>query len=316
MTVENILKTNGIQFITQGKNVKPGNVNIHCPWCGSNDPSYHLGINLINGYYGCWRDPRHRGKQLHFVLSRVLGISFGEAARLTGQTNQTPDGFANIQSRLTEQNITPTKHPLTLPDNFLPIIKKGCRLRFWKYLQRRSYTNQEITIMLRRYQLKCCLTRDFKYRIIIPIFFKHQLVGWTGRSILNTNLRYLSHPSGQGFKDYLFDYNRLLKGGRLLIITEGPFDAINVKIRSGLKLQTTCLFGKIASQNQIALLLKLEPLFNRFVILLDSDALSAALHLKSQLAGCKTSIISLPKHVKDPGDLNTQELEDLVYQLK
>ena len=40
-----------VEYIDSGKNHKAGNINIRCPYCGEEDPSYHLGISYISDFF-------------------------------------------------------------------------------------------------------------------------------------------------------------------------------------------------------------------------------------------------------------------------
>jgi len=82
--VVRILSSNGVHFVTEGKNTKRGNVNVKCPFCGNDDPSEHMGIELSTAKWGCWRNNSHRGKNFAFLLKELLGISFKDAARIVG----------------------------------------------------------------------------------------------------------------------------------------------------------------------------------------------------------------------------------------
>jgi len=50
-----------VQYVAEGdkgRHVRRGWVQVHCPFCrGSQD--YHLGYNIDQGYYCCWRCKFH-----------------------------------------------------------------------------------------------------------------------------------------------------------------------------------------------------------------------------------------------------------------
>jgi len=68
-----------IPYVTSGKNVSIGNFNIQCPFCGHADPSEHMGIEVATGYWGCWRESKHRGKSPQRLIMRLLHIGFDQA---------------------------------------------------------------------------------------------------------------------------------------------------------------------------------------------------------------------------------------------
>ena len=84
-SVTQMLTRYNIEFVESGPNVAKGNVNVQCPWCGVEDHSYHLGINLAKGMWGCWRNKQHRGRALYKLLSKLTGLSYQEARRVTGE---------------------------------------------------------------------------------------------------------------------------------------------------------------------------------------------------------------------------------------
>ena len=53
MRIENYLDDLGVDYISEGKNVSSGWIEINCPFCGQ-DPSKHLGINLETGLFHSW----------------------------------------------------------------------------------------------------------------------------------------------------------------------------------------------------------------------------------------------------------------------
>lgn len=64
----------------------------------------------------------------------------------------------------------------------------------------------------------------YKDRVIIPFWQKDQVVGWTGRKIVNGNPKYLTH-SQQG---YVFNINSQTPDREFCIVVEGQFDAIAI----------------------------------------------------------------------------------------
>ena len=75
LDVLTFLDHNRIPYRTNGPNCAKGHVVIKCPFCGDEDPSEHLGIQLSTGYWGCWRNSSHRGRRPHRLIMRLLGCN-------------------------------------------------------------------------------------------------------------------------------------------------------------------------------------------------------------------------------------------------
>ena len=52
-------------------------IGIRCPWCGSQDSGFHLGLSLQFSGYHCLRSEAHRGRSLPYLL-RALGVDRAE----------------------------------------------------------------------------------------------------------------------------------------------------------------------------------------------------------------------------------------------
>ena len=62
----------GLDYKTEGhKHCRPGWVNVECPFCVGN-PGYHLGFEVNNEYFYCWRCGAH---PLILTLSKLLNLS-------------------------------------------------------------------------------------------------------------------------------------------------------------------------------------------------------------------------------------------------
>jgi len=314
-----VFKTNNIEYITDGPNVKKNNVNIKCPFC-ENDPSQHMGVSLINGEYACWRDTRHRGKNFLKLLQEVLDCSLDEAKRQLGLKTLEPNEFDSILSRLyEEEKFTPRKlggvKSLAFDKSFREIKEKGITAPFWEYLIRRGFDN--IDKLLRLYEIKCCLLNDWRYRLIFPIRYKGDLVSWVGRSISPTaTLKYLDlavdksvrHP-----KFCIWNYDELLNGGHALYVTEGIFDAIKLDFYFPAGFKATCLFTKTIRDEQKTLLQDLSKEFDHIILLLDADAQTQAWTIAGELSYLRNVIIGrLPDGLKDPGDMTKEQVTQLV----
>jgi len=72
------LRDHHIEHRTEGKQCRPGWVQVHCPFnCGY--PDFHLGIKLDGEYGHCWRC---RGKSITNIIQALLKCSWSEVYRM------------------------------------------------------------------------------------------------------------------------------------------------------------------------------------------------------------------------------------------
>lgn len=314
--IADLLDRLGVPYVEDGPNVPRGEVGIKCPFCGD-DPSEHLTINLESGFWCCWRNREHSGRKLHFLLRRLVpGLTREEADRLLGGAGAGLDAFErHVKERLSApapsaQETAPT---IEFPDDFHPIVREGRWRKFFDHLtapipKGRGYTGPQAKALIRRYDLRACLTGEWAYRLIVPLYLHGRLVGWQGRALGPAKIRYRSHPPGEGTKRGVLGYDDLKQGGRVLAVCEGPFDAMRVDFfgrRAGLR--ATCLFGTSATADQIARLMELRDAYDELIVLLDAAALGDALRLAGELAPLGARVKKLPPGRKDPGELAPDE---------
>ncbi len=209
---------------------------------------------------------------------------------------------------------SPTAEPpspaesLQLPLEFRRIHNEGMRAKFWHYLRQRRF--DDVATLVDTYDLRCCFSGRWRDRIIIPFYQQGELIGWTGRALINPIVapRYLS--SSEAVKNTVFNEDNLT-GGKLLFITEGPFDALKVDYYGRqLGAAATCTFGTSLTIDQIAILHAICPRYERVVVLFDQDAVEPAFFAQDWLRGVKVG--SLPWGTKDPGDLSANQVREIV----
>jgi hypothetical protein len=318
------LDDNHIGYVTKSGNTKRGEVSIHCPFCGDDDPSEHLGISLTTENWGCLRNGAHRGKSPQKLIQGLLGCSFGQAKLVAGQYSR-PDP-SNLDEALASLTATseppkpdkwaPSAHPLELPEEFRTVKKDGPTKKFWNYLKRRGFTS--ISCLVEEYELQCALSGRWKDRVVIPFYDSNSdLVGWTGRAISNpvNAPRYLS--SSEAVKHTVCFEEKLQKGDDTLFIVEGPFDALKLDYYGKqYGARATCVFGVTMSIDQICILSALRRRFKKVVVLFDQDAVEPAFYAADWLHSKNVIIGALPEGIKDPGELSEQQVLKLVDKYK
>lgn len=314
-----LLEDNSIDYVTRGSNTKRGEVSIQCPWCGEDDPSHHLGISLSAENWGCHRNSAHRGKSPLRLVAALLGCSFTNAKTVVGQYSRADpsnlDEALALLTNVTTEAPKPVAGPLALPADFKTIKRGGITTRFWHYLHARGF--DDVDALTELYQLRCALTGRWKDRVLIPFYQGGDLIGWTGRALGNPiNVpRYLS--SSDTVKTTIFNEDELNHGGNILVVTEGPFDALKLDFNyEPHGVRATCVFGVTMTMEQIVILNRLRRRFKKVVVLFDADALESSLGAKDWIIGDNVIVERLPDGIKDPGSMSRTALEDLIKRLK
>ena len=305
------LDTNGIDYVTSGKNTKRGNLSVQCPWCGAEDQSQHLSISLTEDAFGCWRNKSHAGRKPYSLVAALLGCSYPQA-RLIVQQFSAPDP-ANLEDAITAlsgpqqpvQKAKPTSPP---PTDFQKIKPVGLTSRFWRYLAGRGFDDAQS--LIDRYGLLCCQSGLWRNRMVIPVFDQNRVIGYTARAIQAsaTAPRYLT--SSEEVKDTIYNEQNL-DGGKVLFITEGPFDALKMDFY-GYKYDchATAMFGVNPTAAQVSVLRATIKRFDKAIILFDAGAVEQAMALCDWLPP-GVIVESLPEEVDDPGKLTKAQVKEI-----
>lgn len=320
------LNDHNIEWVASGPNVKRGNVNIACPMC-ADDPSHHMGISIESENWGCWRSANHRGKKPNYLIRKLLGCSAHRANLIVSQYSRVDpdslDTLADLELAVTgrdsaDKGQKPRK--LALPDDFRPICKRykagGAVTGYWDYLRRRGFT--DIAGVIRFYNLMYTPVDEFKSRIIIPLYENSKLVCWLGRAITPTvnAPRYLALQDNLAVKttkETIYYTPSIKKGGNLLFIVEGPFDAMKLDYygkRFGVR--ATCTFSVNLSEEQLHKLVKLIRRFKKTVLLFDEGAIAEIYQVSDYLAPYGVTIGELPEGVKDPGEMTEKDVHTFI----
>ncbi|HQJ56156.1 MAG TPA: hypothetical protein PLH46_00810 [Caldisericia bacterium] len=301
------LKENNIDFALRGKNISNRVVcGINCPFC-EDDYGHHLGI-FREGFFTCWKNPEHRGS-LFKLFSFLTGYSFDY---LKTYFEDDFDRFADIIE--TENNIK----KLTLPEYFVKIEKRPSTMLFYNYLKSRGF--DDVKGLVDRYNILCCFkNEEWNNRIIFPVYINGQIVTWVGRAVSNNaKLRYKNLSAEKSIlktTDCLYNYDTIIQGGDILIITEGVFDAIKLDYYTSENIKVTCIFTSRLSEKQIHTLLTLYKKYGRIFIILDKDAYIKALGIKDELSFIKNIEVFILEDVKDPAELNIAKIKKLEEEL-
>lgn len=327
------LKSRAIPFVTSGPNVAKGAIAIRCPWCGPADPSEHLVIRLNGKGWWCWRNKTHRGGSPVRIVATLLGCSFEQAAQITGTERYLPpaDFLGSVEKLLYPTKAKEEKRrALELPEEFRPLYAGRMRHLYRSYLkEERGFYETEVEHISDDYHLRYCTRGAYARRIIFPVYFMGELVGWTGRAIdRSAYIRYKTlsqdkekadregYPPAKGMiNDYLLWYDDLIEeteedGTLSLLICEGPMDGLKVNVLGRSRgIRATCIFTSAPTPSQIDLLYTLVPRFKDAYIFLDRGMLHQALAIQAELRALDLGVVKPPKGLDDPAELS--DLRDL-----
>lgn len=330
-------RAHGIDYDTTGPKTTRGWVEIHCPFCGHNDPSKHMGVRLRSGRWSCWRNPQsHSGSDPARLIQQLIGCSYSEARRLVVDAPTTSVRDYEVADRLFSQVLDSRDTPrrssvLTLEaEGLLPLTGKGpTASQCLQYLRNRtgSYTGAALEWLVNTYELHYATKGPFAKRVVFPIRDRdNRLLTWVGRSIRKDDeLRYLAQPVAERerfkqvalvpTKDTLLGLPYLWRcvDPRVLVVCEGPFDATRLTCYGrSFGVHATCLFGLSMSYPQLMLLSELRRRFRVMVILLDEGNEIKAFRMAN--SGMDFHRYSL-QGSKDPGDFSPQEAIEVCVDL-
>lgn len=291
-----------VDYKTEGhKHTHAGWVHTPCPFCTGN-PGYHLGYNIENEYYTCWRCGWHPVKKtlsallkepeykVRDILKNYGGISLSgyvKKPKIRIHTFKYPSGITSLQSN----------HK--------------------SYLKKRGYNPEQIESdwMVQGTGPHAKLGNlNFKHRIFIPIYWEGQVVSYLARDITDKSERkYLVCPEDReilNIKKTLYTYPDKDKGLDWCIIVEGVTDVWKLGYYG------VGVYGAKVTPIQIRLLSKA---YKGGVILFDGDITGqhAARKLLSELKfrGGDWHNHKLEEG-QDPGSLSIPDAQNLVKYLK
>lgn len=318
MDWQGLFESHGVDYVTRGPNTKRGEISIQCPFCGADDPSHHMGISLTNEVWGCHRSAAHRGKNPIRLIAAVLGVTYRAAALIVSQYNRPdPESLSEALAALegTPEAPAAEPEPMAMPSQFKRIHSQGLTAKFYRYLANRHFHNVDELCEL--YELRCAMVGRWKDRIIIPFYQRGTLVGWTARAIgpVQNAPRYLS--TGAAVKETVFNYGEISLGGEILIITEGPFDAMKIDFYGRqMDVRSTCVFGTSMTLSQVAILNNMAKRFDHTVVLFDPEAIDASFGAKDWLLNHNVIVGTLPAGVEDPGSMDRGTCTNYIRGLK
>lgn len=279
-----------LPYWTAGKNVRPGAVNICCPFCG--DHSNHCSGIPATGQVLCWRCGSH-------TLQALLKAVGKQEPRYYLQKYGTRTAKHHRQAPEEKQVAGHCK---------LPAVEKELNPRAAAYLEARGFDPVWLQYV---YDIRSTgPVGRYKFRIVIPVYYRGELVSFVCRDYTGRQeIRYMTATRDEEqvcHKDILYNLDSSPDFPTAVLVVEGITDVW--RIGQG----CVATFGTTVTPAQVRLLAGLrKPVY----ILFDAEpeAQQKALQLQNQLLllGAEAYILELPAGVADPGELSTEQVEKI-----
>lgn len=287
----NFLDDFDIHYETVGKNISAGWIGIRCPFC--DDPSSHLGLELGGEQrINCLRCG---GKSLINIITELIPDHrwLKILKQYSTNTIDIQEVFKGKEGRGEE-----------VPECKLPEECFQLMTRHRKYLIDRGFNSIQLE---REWNIKGTSTiGNYKFRIIIPIYYENKLVSFQGRDITGRQKDKYKTCYGTTIKNYLYGMDYVTKDK--IIVAEGVTDVWRLG-----KGNAVATFGIEFTRRQLNILVKRK--FRKIGILFDNEpqAQEQADKLTESLncfSGMKAIKLKLPKG-KDPARLSKKEIEKI-----
>lgn len=327
---ERVLREHRVPYVTSGPNVKRGEVGLRCPFCGSADPSHHMGINLETGWWSCWRNrAQHSGKSPLRLLMKLLSVPYGQAREIAGLGADyiDPEGFDAIAARFLSKGEdarpgTVRRRVLDMDRSFIPITRHPRTARFLSYLRDErgfsgaSDAGEDAEVLCELYNLHACTSGDWTNRLILPYYQDGELVTWTGRAITQTSRRYKDLDIEESIlppKQTLYNHDALYDKGRALVLVEGPLDVLKLDFYGRpWGARAVGLSTNSITEAQAYLMQSAAAHFDRTLVMMDNASrldVVDSMRMHEALAFIpRVEFVRVPFDAKDAGELEPEEV--------
>lgn len=285
------------------KHQREGWINTACPYC-SGDPGYHLGFNIEQNYFFCWRCGHH-----HIIetLSSLTHLSKKEARELSRQYRLRKGG--GVRSKSVDTSVRINKKAFKTPSNITELMKPHRR-----YLEGRNFDSD---YLVEKWEIKGTTPMSFldgipyKFRILTPIYWEGKIVSFQTRDYTGKQeKKYLACPRERE----IIHHKHLLYGnqkswGEVGLCVEGTFDVW----RLGDKAFSTLGIGYTPEQVRL-----ISRIFKKVFIIFDPEkqAHAQAEKLKQELQFRGVKAINYVGIGTDPADLSQDDADHLLKELK
>jgi hypothetical protein len=299
MDITQLYQDYSISYVTEGKHYVSGWLTTKCPFC--DDPSEHLGYNIDENYFNCYRCGSHF---VDSTIAKLINVSEQEARIIIKQY-----GFSLSSISTKEPVVRIRAKAHRLPSGTGPM---GTIHRI--YLDRRNFDAEKLECewnLIGTGPISKLDDINFKFRIIIPIIWQGKQVSFTSRDITGkAELRYITCPKDRE----LINHKTILYGKQEYwketgICVEGPTDVWRLGRNS------FCTFGIKYTEIQVR---QIAKAFKRVFVMFDDDpqAVIQANKLVADLRFRGVEAIFIESIIaSDPGSMKQSDADYLVKTL-
>jgi DNA primase len=260
---------------------------IYCPFHkNTHSPAFY--INLKTGLWQCFNPSCDKRGNFRQLYKHISGKSYAR------ETMVDP---VDLQHKL-ERSLNPIKME-ELTTESIEIDYDSDEINLLSTLIERGFTKDTLRYLEIGYS-------KVKDRVVIPVRnIRYEVVGLIGRAIHDwQDPRYLYN---KGFKraDVLFNIQNAKRFDECIVV-EGSLDCAKV-VQAGF-VNCVATLGAKVSENQASMLRKW---FDKIVIFSDRDDAGDAMRdaIIRSCEGKELSYMTIPSHVKDPGEMSEQEIQ-------
>jgi hypothetical protein len=203
----------------------------------------------------------------------------------------------NTPTHITTPTVDDVRRPLQLPAEFKSLLD-GSKSIAHKVAMRYAAKRKLTTLDIIKYNIGYCDSGEYKDRLIFPSYdADNKLNFFTGRSYFDDV--YLKYRNPEADRDVI-GFENLIDFRFPITLCEGPLDAISIKRN------VVPLFGKVPSHKLMMILM--SELVREIFIVLDDDALSAAIKLAETFLSAGKLVHLVDLKGKDPNVLGFCEV--------
>lgn len=298
MNIIQLYKDFNVPFATEGhKHCREGWVNTTCPFCTGN-PGMHLGYNMADDFYVCWRCG---WKATHKALALLIHVSEKEAKEIARKYG----GKSHVKSTVT---VRIGQKKFRLPPSTAPMNDRHKR-----YLTKRKFDPEVIEKIWDVQGTGPISLMDgisFSHRLVIPIYWENRIVSFQTRDITaKHSLRYITCPEQREIIKHKHIFYQAIptKDSDACICVEGVTDAW----RFGYGAIAT--FGIKYTKYQVR---EISKRFKKVFVVFDDDpqAIKQSEKLTAELILRGVDAYSI-KIQGDPGDMAQTDADALKKEL-
>lgn len=295
----------GLEPKERGKSTAKGHIYISCPWCLDGANHQHMGLSLTSTFYGCWKDPSHRGINPARLIRSVLDVSWAAAQQQA--LRYAPSGLDFWAA----EEVAPVARPNTfaMPD----YITDQFAAAAVTYLNNRGVSLGDFYALGGRYGSSSG-QNELAWRVTLPVETPQlEVVGVTGRHVGTSSLRYLTLPKGGAAG--LVGCSWREDTSSLLAVVEGPFDAVKLQIAARtakLPVDVVAILGEAGAAERLHYVRQLSRQYEHTAFVLDDASYAGSVKFAQDMPGPASAHLC---GAKDPGSLTNKRAQEFLREV-